>query len=112
MLQREEARDACGRRIADVLGELAADSEWRGGSGSSEREGEYQGKFSMAAGSEAIYGALEEYHGGLIHRVGLPRKLKDLRQGMEDENCSRTPRSRSLSPTIRTPPSPRLNGRW
>eukprot|EP00960_Hanusia_phi_P058987 764044-Hanusia_phi.AAC.1 len=52
----------------------------------------------MAGGSEAIYGSLDEYHGGLVQRVGLPSKLEDLRQGMEDEHCSRSDSEEPFTP--------------
>eukprot|EP00960_Hanusia_phi_P020495 604082-Hanusia_phi.AAC.2 len=83
-----------------LLVRLRYGGRWRrrAGGGSSEREGEYKGKFSMAAGSEAIYGALEEYHGGLIQRVGLPSKLEDLRKGMEDEQRSRADSEEPFTP--------------
>eukprot|EP00960_Hanusia_phi_P061427 764842-Hanusia_phi.AAC.1 len=59
----------------------------------------YNSKFSMEGGDEAIYGTVEEYHGGLIQRVGLPSKLEDLRQGMEDEHCNRTDSEEPFTPT-------------
>eukprot|EP00960_Hanusia_phi_P040541 754516-Hanusia_phi.AAC.1 len=94
MLQDEEARD--GRIVAKHAAESKTPRTRI--TNSLEKVGGYNSKFSMEEGSEAIYGALEEFHGGLVQRVGLPSKLEDLRQGMEEEHCSRADSEQLFTP--------------
>eukprot|EP00960_Hanusia_phi_P077740 768736-Hanusia_phi.AAC.6 len=92
----EETRRACGVRMTEAL-ETAAQrstttrsSWWRAGGGNS--------KFSIEAGAEAIYGTLEEFHGGLVERIGLPNKLDDLYKAMEEEHCNRRDSEETFTP--------------
>ncbi|EKX30811.1 hypothetical protein GUITHDRAFT_122975 [Guillardia theta CCMP2712] len=98
-----ETKEACGRRIANVLEavQVTSSDAVSGRSAASARRsrGRSEGgnaKFSIEEGEEAIFGRLEEFHGGLIERIGLPSI--DLWKGLEDEHCHRKDSEEPFTP--------------
>mmetsp|Transcript_42056 Transcript_42056/g.101359 ORF Transcript_42056/g.101359 Transcript_42056/m.101359 type:complete len:169 (+) Transcript_42056:3-509(+) len=95
-----ELRDVCHKDAAEALQEVLLkeqkDMMRRQQEASAAAAGQENCKFSEESGAVAVFGKLEEFHGGLADKIGLPSAR--LRDAMEAEHCERDDSKEAFSP--------------